>query len=86
MGNITDIEFTDHTSYSHGRYRFYITMDNEEYSGTIKLAPLESRMPDWVEWYGDTPDDWDATEQIVLDKLYSFINNQKQNNYGKLVQ
>lgn len=75
MGNITDIEFTDDTSYSHGLYRFCITMDNECYSGAIKLAPLDSRMPDWVEWYGDTPDDWDATEQIVLDKLYSFINN-----------
>lgn len=79
MGNITDIEFTDDTWYSHGLYRFYLTMDDEYYSGTINMQPIGNRMPDEVSWYGDTPDGWEEIEPIILGKLFTFIHNQNQN-------
>lgn len=79
MSRIT-IEFTDESMYRHGTYGFYISIDDLEYSGDVRLSPSESRGPDTVDWDIDVPDDWENLKKLIINELYNRLN--QINNHG----
>lgn len=78
---IQNLEFEDNTDMKDGYYTFtFDTVDAEgapmhDYSGSITLAPTNSRRDDEVEFDGDMPEDWEAAEAYIIDKFYEWKNN-----------
>jgi len=77
---IQNLEFEDNTDIKNGYYTFtFDTVDAEvapmyDYSGSITLAPTNSRRDDEVEFDGDMPEDWEAAEEYIIDKFYEWKN------------
>jgi hypothetical protein len=77
---IGEITFDDQTDMRHGYYTFeFETTDAEgdamfDYTGSITLAPANSRQDDEVEWDDNTPEDWETAQEYVIEKFYEWKN------------
>jgi hypothetical protein len=73
-----NIEFEDDTDRKFGRYNFsFDTIDSEgaailDYDGYIIVQPALSRQDDEIEWGQNVPEDWEKSEDILIDAFYEW--------------